>query len=41
MLYVYAKSQYIAKGPKYMLANIECMIKEYLGPTIEYMLYFK
>ena len=24
-----------------MLTNIECMIKEYLGPTVEYMLYFK
>ena len=24
-------AKYIIKGPKYMLANIECMIKDYLG----------
>ena len=23
--------KYIVKGPKYMLTNIECMIKDYLG----------
>ena len=26
--------KYIVKGPKYMLTNIECMIKDYLGEEI-------
>ena len=25
--------KYIVKGPKFMVTNIECMIKDYLGRT--------
>ena len=37
------ENKYIVNGPKYMLTNVECMIKDCLGRTdfSEYILYFK